>query len=719
MKYPILSLMAGLLAVQSAPGQQPLSERVGADDQGHLTVEPRQPAGAFANPWPEDWERAYRARREEAIRPFQGRASSRNTDEGEKWGLPLSIGAWFAGDREAALEAMQVQDPKAGSDHAHTAGIDLYWAFTLKGQTRKWFDFAELMDPKYQEQFREGIELWTQSDPRPSLEYAGLLENASPELQTFLYEQLESMWRDTEALKRMADEAEAEGHSNKKKFAAYLREHAEEIGGEFPGRDPEKWRAWWKAIADGDWMIFEEYERRTNPNPHPRYGTGSGPVGAAWNPQVRGMRADARNTDNLRGMREVAVYLFAEQSGNELIRELYAQRIRRTAMSFWNVGNGEWDSETYLGHTMSAYINLYDFAEDPEVRGYGKAILDFLFTSAAVKYRRGGWGGPGVRDYGNKAPWNTSAHTVWLYFGDATGHPDKPELEHALFFSSAYRPPAAVTALARKDFEEPWELLATHPTYQNFLPGGDDKPSYHEFTYFGGSYQLGTMAEGHGYNRNGFKLLVDHPERGVDYVIPTTGKLRNGVTNTAGGDRIAQYRGGALYVNPKGDVPFHILGPEDAKVVKAGEVRILDLDHTWVAFVPIDLEWGGGASKLNGKGFGFAMEVGHRESHGDLNAFRKAVTDQMEVTRDGKGAMVRFSDGRTLALEDDGTVLRDGEEHDWVDDHRFLWQPADGGDTPLSLGWKERRLTVEVDGYRFEAELREDGSYVFENTLRD
>jgi hypothetical protein len=695
---------------------QTLPQRIQPDANGNAIITPWQETGAFANPWPEAWEVEFRARRQQAMNLFKGKASSRNTDEGEKWGLPNSIGAWFAGDRGAAVEAMQVQDPQAGRDHSHTAGIDLYWSFTLKGQVRKWFEFNPLFEKAYQEQFQKGMKSWTESDPRPSLEVVALLEEASPELQAYLYGELDKMWRDTEALNKMADEAEAEGHPNKKRFAAYIRSIADQIGSQHPGKDPQAWMAWWKAIAGGDWMVFEEYERRTNPNPHPKYGTGTGPVGAAWNPEVRGMRADARNTDNLRGMREVAVYLFAEQSGNELIRNLYKARIRRTAFSFWNVGNGEWDSEGYLGHTMSAYINLYDFAEDPEVRGYGKAILDFLFTSAAVKYRHGAWGGPLVRDYGNKSPFSTSAHTAWLYFGDAPMEPKHEELEHALFFSSAYRPPAAVTALARKQFTGPWELFASHPTYQNFLPGQDEEPEYHETQYFGGTYQLGTMVEGHGYNRNGFKLLVDDARQGVHYIIPSTGKLKNGVTNTAGGDRIVQYKGGALYLNRGGNVPFHILAPETANIVESGDIRILDLDHTWVAFIPVDLKWTGGSSKLNGEGMGFAMEVGNKASHGNLGNFQKAVASKTKIQKQGSDVAVVFSDGRSLALKNDGTILRDGQVHDLAKDHRSLWQPVQGGDTPLSLGWKERKLVVSAGGYRFEAELKENGDYVFSST---
>ena len=39
--------------------------------------------------------------------------------------------------------------------------------------------------------------------------------------------------------------------------------------------------------------------------------------------------AHTLGTDNLRAMREVAVYLFAEETGNEETRKIYKERIRR------------------------------------------------------------------------------------------------------------------------------------------------------------------------------------------------------------------------------------------------------------------------------------------------------------------------------------------------------------------------------------------------------
>lgn len=84
-------------------------------------------------------------------------------------------------------------------------------------------------------------------------------------------------------------------------------------------------------------------------------------------------------------MREVAIYLMAEETGNELTRKIFKERLRITAKNFLTLGNGEWDSPAYLAHTATAYVNLYDFAKDEEVRLLAKGILDFIMTSAAIK----------------------------------------------------------------------------------------------------------------------------------------------------------------------------------------------------------------------------------------------------------------------------------------------------------------------------------------------
>jgi hypothetical protein len=322
--------------------------------------------------------------------------------------------------------------------------------------------------------------------------------------------------------------------------------------------------------------------------------------------------------------------------------------------------------------------------------------------------------------------WSTSAHTVWLYFGDAAKKPHGKELEHALFFTSAYRPPAAVTALARKQVETPVEIFASHPEYENFLPGNDERPAYHETTYLGRHFQLGTMKEGHGYNRNGFKLLADHPEHGVAFVIPVTGKLKSGVTDTAGGDVILQHGPGALYWNRKdGGVPFHVMMPAGIPVTEKNGVRFLDLGSSWAAIHGVEMEWsgtqpfkgkGGARQVLQGNGRGLVMEVGDRQQYADLGAFQQKVLSGTRIQVQNGRVQVRFHTGRVLESLADGTVLRDGDEVNWAEDRRALWQTAGQGGPVLSLGWKQRELTVEAGGFRFDAALKEDGTYVFSTT---
>ena len=57
-------------------------------------------------------------------------------------------------------------------------------------------------------------------------------------------------------------------------------------------------------------------------------------------PQHRQPQADAR----------YSVYLFAEEAGNEATRLLSGDKIK-TFIVIYYVGQGEWDSENYLGIT--------------------------------------------------------------------------------------------------------------------------------------------------------------------------------------------------------------------------------------------------------------------------------------------------------------------------------------------------------------------------------
>lgn len=706
---------------------------------GQVKILPRYSTDGVANPWPKGYEADFQKRVADALPLYKGKASVNTTGEREKYDYPMTVGAWLAGDRDKAIEVLQMEDVDRG-DHAWTDGIDLYWGFTLKAQALKFFYLEDQLTPAYRDRMLKAFETWTETDPRPTLEYVLNLQSEDPEVAAYALKQLNLMYREKGELKAMAAQAIKEGHPNKVRFGDYMNS----ILDRWPERpkNEKAWVDWWALITAGDWMIFEEYERRTNPYPHPKFGIGSGPVGATWHPGVRGMRADARNTDNLRGMREVAIYLIAERGGNDLLRKLYKDRLLRTALGFWSVGNGEWDSPGYHPHTICAYLNLYAFARDQEVRKTAKAILDFCFTAAAVKHWKGSWGGPNKRDYGNYAPMRSVNELLYLYFGETPIVPKKHIADNVWAIVSGYRPPAALVAFAKNHFEMPLEMFNTHPTYSNWLPGQAEKIEFYETLYYSEDFFLGSLAKGSRGDVSGFRLTTTNAKQGADVLLGASGGTKR-LHNGTGQDRIGQYQNLAILLAPgkvvhkkKGPQPnaAHFVIPQGAAVEHQGGIAFVQTEKAWIAFTPVSgsafVEGKRKASKKTpgirfltttspgDRPFGYALEVSDGSKHKDYSAFKKAVVDGSKLSLHENGATLRASDGRTLKVTRQGggrpLVERDGVAHDW-NQHTAVYRSV-GSDT-LVLERDSLQLKVNAGGHSFEGNLKEDGTYVWSEKI--
>lgn len=473
--------------------------------------------------------------------------------------------------------------------------------------------------------------------------------------------------------------------------------------------------------------------------PHPKYGNGDG-SGQGWMPQTRGGWVDGRNTDNLRAMRDTSVYLMAEETGNEATRLLYKQKIIDYVATLYRIGMGEWDSENYHGHALSSYLNLYDFAKDRQMQAVGKAALDWFSAAGAMKYRRGGFGGPTRRDYGrgNVVFGAGASHLLHLYFGDCPLDDPRHEPDEVHAITSAYRPPLAVVALARKQFDQPVEVFATKPFYENWKPGADERPEYYETQYFARSYQLGTaVAKDPGglWGTGPFKLLTDNEQRGVDYFVAHS---HPDLTrpNKHPGDQIAQYRNLAIWLRPAGNqrTPFIFQRPVTARVVDEGGVRFFALQRTWIAIRPIRLNAAEPHTPNNeqiarwysderfdlcspaDKGYyGFAIEAGEMESHGSFDDFRRSVlaTPGLDLTQLEAGQVkLTGVDNATLELHHNAdhdlpVVIRDGVKRQW-DSQLAVYRTL--GDRPLiEQAWKSGKLHVRAGGYAFETTVMPDG----------
>lgn len=479
-------------------------------------------------------------------------------------------------------------------------------------------------------------------------------------------------------------------------------------------------------------------EQDPNARPHPVYGLGDG-SGRDWDIRRRGRWVDSRNTDNLRAMREVAVYLLAEETGNEATRQLYQQKLQRYVGALYQIGMGEWDSETYHGHTFAPYLNLYDFARDPEVKAIAKAALDWLSVAAAVKYYRGGWAGPVKRDTGssNVVYGAAAARFFSLYFGDAPLPNPRPERDALHAMTSRYRPPLAAVALARRQFSRPVEILATKPIYENWKPGGDEQPGYWETQYFGQTYQLGSVASPRADGDVGpFKLVAANAERGVDYFIANTGDPLTS-RGKHPGDQVGQLKNLAIWLRPADGRPFGIQIPKTAQLEVNGDIWFVRLQETWLAIRPIQLSafepvpWpdqdyarGYGqeqalrATPTGDSYAGFALEVGEPATHGSYRNFRQQVqrAGALDLSQLAEGrAALRGSQGDRLTLSynlrhDLPVLERNGQRHDWT--QHFALYDSVPGRGPVALGWKTGRLRVEAGGEVLEIAVDRTGRVV-------
>jgi hypothetical protein len=480
-------------------------------------------------------------------------------------------------------------------------------------------------------------------------------------------------------------------------------------------------------------------ERDPLHRPHPAY---QGP-GEGWTPEVRNSWADVRNTDNLRFMRDTSIYLMAEHTGNDATREVVLQRLQYEVWAMYNIGMGEWDSENYLGHSFTPWLNLYDFAADPDVKRLAKAALDWISAAAAVKYWRGGFNGPCKRDYYHPRVWAVPAASEFgLYFGDAPIPDPAPSRDHVHAITSAYRPPPAVVALARKQFPKPVELLISHPTYDHKRQD-PKRPEFFETQYIANTFMLGTLPSGHTGDANGFKMLAFNSARGVDHFIIGTGNQPTRITtSTNGRDHLAQCRNLVIWLNADGNAPFHFLLPKSVALDQHRGVSFLLFEKTWVALHPINLgplrpndeatrtlndrqkyadEQILTATGAGGAFSGLVLEIAEAESHGSYEKFKDAVLHaaRPDLTALADGRVTHAgAGGGTVGIQVAATglplVWRDAKPHDWKN-HWAMYRSADHRPAPIFQGWQGGAFRVQAGGHTFAATLSPEFRYHFEN----
>lgn len=502
-----------------------------------------------------------------------------------------------------------------------------------------------------------------------------------------------------------------------------------------------------QQMYDGakNWTQQDPFKR-----PHYAY---KGPK-PGWGPDARNSWVDIRSTENLYLMRVTSVYLMAEETNNHKTAARYKQHILNYTKTLYRVGIGEWDSENYHGHSIAPCLNLYDFAEDQQVKAAAKACLDFFAAAGAVKYWRGGFNGPTKRDYNHPQPFGGSApNSLWVWFGDHPhGKTDHWESDEVHQITSAYRPPLAVVHLARKNFNRPIELFAGKPSYNATTTyKTDSQPEYLESQYIANSYLMGSLTGGtspDGGDVNGFKILAFdnlkgavalHATPGGNPQYPGSPMYQKGIVSSV--NRVAQQENIAIWLTKDGNSPWIWVIPRNIKVSYHNQFTILECDRTWVAIHPL----GTTPFKLdenlthqltdtkkqrfpnhkvlsatgNSRQFsGLAIEVGEKESHQSLvnfiNSIKKATVEDAELN---KGiARYKAADGKYLGFHwnDDPLnlgVWRNGRRRDLKAAANHLYKSD-----VINAEWGAGILNVNAGGHTFKSQVDQHGNVTFTNS---
>jgi hypothetical protein len=159
------------------------------------------------------------------------------------------------------------------------------------------------------------------------------------------------------------------------------------------------------------------------------------------------------------------------------------------------IGQGEFDSPTYIIVFLAPMYLLYQFAEDPALKDDARKMLDWLLADYAVDYLKGLYTGGHSRDYTYDAILPERAPSVgwgWLHFGET-----KPlyRIDNVLAAWSDYRMPVVIHNVA-VDRSAPFEHFE-RKRVRNVIRYGDEmNPPVYKTSFMTEAYALGSLQGG-------------------------------------------------------------------------------------------------------------------------------------------------------------------------------------------------------------------------------
>jgi hypothetical protein len=213
--------------------------------------------------------------------------------------------------------------------------------------------------------------------------------------------------------------------------------------------------------------------------------------------------------------------------------------LRSYVRNLYHYGMGEWESATYHMFSTHSMINVYDFAEDPEVRLLAAAALDYYVGAYSLKYTDGILSGPSQRGYADRPAGQIADQSGWLWWGSTANLPDREvaDFRYAMHpATSSWRPNAVISHIARRELPQlPVAVRGSKPNYWFGLNIEPQANVTQETLWISPRYTLGSLW--HGYDPHG---------QTVRWQFTAAGNERGEAAALTGGHPWADRRGGGL-----------------------------------------------------------------------------------------------------------------------------------------------------------------------------
>ncbi|MBD3377910.1 hypothetical protein GF406_22970 [candidate division KSB1 bacterium] len=168
-------------------------------------------------------------------------------------------------------------------------------------------------------------------------------------------------------------------------------------------------------------------------------------------------------------------------------KSLVVNMLREYLEQLLLTGNGEYDSQVYYPHTIEAFMNLYDFSTDAEIKQLAKFALDYYFSTYGLKVVNGAIAGAQKRGYLTGHDPGEMEIMLWGYFNDTSRDMSKAvaSIQQA---TTTYRPNKIIWDIVRKDIPLPFEAKMSRPFYHM-----DYAHAFAETFYASRSYAMGNI----------------------------------------------------------------------------------------------------------------------------------------------------------------------------------------------------------------------------------